>query len=72
MSAHHLRRIGWGGWDIAMLPYGPWWRAHRRVLAQHLHPGAVTQYNDYHEENASAFLCRLLHTPDDLVDHLRL
>lgn len=55
-----------------MLPYGAWWRAHRRVLAHHLHHDVVSRYNDYHEENASAFLRRLLHTPDKYVDHLRL
>ncbi|RPD62615.1 cytochrome P450 [Lentinus tigrinus ALCF2SS1-7] len=63
--------IGWGGWDIAMLPYGSWWRAHRRALAQHLHHGAISKYNSYHEENAAAFLRHLLHSPDQLVDHLR-
>ncbi|KAI0715623.1 cytochrome P450 [Cerioporus squamosus] len=63
--------VGWGGWDIAMLPYGSWWRAHRRVLATHLHRGVVVQYNDYHQENAQELLRRLLCTPENLVDHLR-
>ncbi|RDX53515.1 cytochrome P450 [Lentinus brumalis] len=64
--------IGWGGWDIAMLPYGSWWRAHRRVLATHLHRDVVSQYNDCHQENAHELLRRALSTPEALVDHLRL
>ncbi len=55
-----------------MLPYGSWWRAHRRVLATHLHRDVVSQYNDCHQENAHELLRRALSTPEALVDHLRL
>ncbi|TFK89697.1 cytochrome P450 [Polyporus arcularius HHB13444] len=62
---------GWG-WDFAFMPYGPLWRAHRRVLSPHLSRDGVAMFNDYHATNAHRLLQRLLSTPEKLVDHVRL
>lgn len=62
---------GWG-WDFAFMPYGALWNAHRRVLAPHLRRESIAVFDDYHATSAHKLLQRLLNSPDELVDHVRL
>jgi len=37
------------GWDslFSLIPYGPWWRKHRRLFHQYFHSNAVTKIPAY-------------------------
>ena len=53
------------------MPYGPWWRRHRRLVWQHFGSTAITKYHKLQEKSARALLARLLASPDKLVEHVR-
>ncbi|KAF9447113.1 cytochrome P450 [Macrolepiota fuliginosa MF-IS2] len=58
-------------YNMAFLPYGNWWRRHRRLFHDHFHPNIVDKYKDVQIDTARAFLRRLLKTPDDFMHHVR-
>lgn len=60
-------------WDfnLGLLPYGVWWRKHRRSFHQHFHEGAVSKYMPIQKREVHAFLRRLLVTPDNFLHHIR-
>ncbi|KAF8154532.1 cytochrome P450 [Crassisporium funariophilum] len=60
-------------WDynMAFLPYGSWWRRHRRAFHEHFHPNVVAQYQPVQTREVRAFLHRLLSTPDNFMHHIR-
>ncbi|TBU59025.1 cytochrome P450 [Dichomitus squalens] len=62
--------VGWE-WSLVFMPYGQWWRRHRRAFWQHFHPGAIPAYRDVLEQGAHRLLSRLLTTPGKLEEHLR-
>ena len=53
------------------MPYGQWWRRHRRVFWQHFRPGAVPKYQGVLEQGAHRLVSRLLTTPENFEEHLR-
>ena len=57
--------------SMAMMPYGQWWRRHRKIIHEHFHRNVVTKYQSIQRQEAQAFLRRLLVTPDDLFHHIR-
>ncbi|KAF8872233.1 cytochrome P450 [Infundibulicybe gibba] len=59
--------------DIVMpfLPYGPAWRARRRLFHEHFHMSVAGQYKPIQARESRRFLQRLLDTPDDFVHHIR-
>ena len=59
-------------WNIAFLPYGPRWRAWRKVFHEHFHPSASRQYQPRELNAARQLLENLLCTPEDYKHHLRL
>ncbi|PPQ72181.1 hypothetical protein CVT24_002393 [Panaeolus cyanescens] len=61
------------GWDynMGLLPYGSWWRRHRRDFHHHFHAGITPKYKPIQVEETHAFLKRLLVTPDDFLLHIR-
>ena len=61
------------GLGIAMvgMPYGPWWRKHRKLFHEYFHRGAVTKYQPIQRQEVQAFLRRLLVTPDNFLHHIR-
>ena len=63
-------RMGWGI-ALTFLPYGPWWRKHRRSFHEYFHRNAVTKYHPIQRQEVQAFLRRLLVTPDNLFHHIR-
>ncbi|KAM5539391.1 hypothetical protein V8D89_006843 [Ganoderma adspersum] len=65
-----VEMVGWE-WSIAFMPYGQWWRRHRRVFWQYFHPGAIPKYQDVLEQGAHRLLSRLLKTPENFEEHIR-
>jgi hypothetical protein len=59
-------------WNIAFLPYGPRWRAWRKVFYEHFHPNASRQYRPRELRAARQLLENLLRTPEQYRHHLRL
>jgi hypothetical protein len=60
-------------WDfsIGLLPYGVWWRRHRRSFHQYFNINAVSKYQPIQRQEVHAFLRRLLDTPDNFLHHIR-
>ncbi|KAM5536626.1 hypothetical protein V8D89_009721 [Ganoderma adspersum] len=58
--------------NISVMPYGQWWRRHKRAFWQHFHPGAITSYQPIQRSSAHRFLNKLLKTPLKLREHIRL
>ncbi|KAJ3510929.1 hypothetical protein NLJ89_g4394 [Agrocybe chaxingu] len=65
-----LELMNWD-YNIAMLPYGTWWRRHRRAFHEHFHPGVVAKYQPVQSREARAFLYRLLVSPENFRHHIR-
>ena len=59
-------------WDFALMPYSSLWRAHRREFHQFFHQRAVFKYHPIQLRECRAFLRRVLESPEDLGDHIRL
>ncbi|KAF9456307.1 cytochrome P450 [Collybia nuda] len=57
--------------NMAFLPYGSWWRRHRRAFHEHFHANAAVKYYPIQLRETHAFLRRLLVTPENLRHHIR-
>jgi len=53
------------------MPYGEYWREHRRLFHQEFHPTATLRYRPQEVKGTHQLLRRLLNTPDDWMSHLR-
>ncbi|TFK18386.1 cytochrome P450 98A3 [Coprinopsis marcescibilis] len=58
-------------WSLALLNYGPEWRAHRRAFHQSLSPTMIPPYHALIEEECLVFLRNLLTNPRDFAGHTR-
>ncbi|KAL0958978.1 hypothetical protein HGRIS_014291 [Hohenbuehelia grisea] len=60
-------------WDInfGFLPYGSWWKRHRKLFTQHFHPNVVSKYRPVQLREARMFMRRLLDGPDAFMHHIR-
>ncbi len=58
--------------NLSVMPYGQWWRRHKRAFWQHFHPGAISSYQQIQRSAAHRFLNKLLKTPSKLREHIRL
>ena len=56
---------------MSFMPYGLWWRKHKRFFQEYFHRNAVTKYLPIQRQEVRAFLRRLLVTPDDFYRHIR-
>ena len=56
---------------MSLMPYGLFWRRHRRLFQEYFHRNAVTEYQPIQRQEVQAFLRRLLATPDDFFHHIR-
>ena len=63
-------RMNWGI-SMAFMPYGLWWRQHRKIFHEFFHRDAVTKYQPIQRQEVQAFLRRLLVTPDNFFHHIR-
>ncbi|KAI0821982.1 cytochrome P450 [Trametes gibbosa] len=61
------------GNDVAfsVMPYGQWWRDHRRAFWQVFHPAAAQGYRDIHRAYLHDFLRNLVVSPQNLKWHIR-
>ncbi|KAI0697627.1 cytochrome P450 [Cerioporus squamosus] len=60
-----------GGLNFGHLPYGPWWRRHRRAFWQHFNPSAVKQYESYQRAMAHKLVGDILTDPLRLPQYLQ-
>lgn len=58
-------------WSLAIMDYGPSWRAHRRMFHQYYNKTQIYKYAPVLEYQTNAFLQRLLSTPQEFMDHTR-
>ena len=60
-------------WDfnLGFLPYGLWWRKHRRSFHDFFNVNALSKYQPIQRREVHAFLRRLLDTPDNFLHHVR-
>ena len=63
-------RMNWS-MNIAHMPYGSWWRRHRKLFHEYFHRNAVIKYQPIQRQEVQAFLRRLLVTPDNFFHHIR-
>ena len=64
-------RMNQGSISMAFMPYGLWWRKHRRLFHEYFHRDAVAKYQPIQRQEVQAFLRRLLVTPDNFLHHIR-
>ena len=57
--------------SMSKMPYGLWWRKHRKLFHEYFHLNTVTKYQPIQRQEVQAFLRRLLVTPDDFFHHIR-
>ncbi|KAI0352615.1 CyP450 monooxygenase [Trametes cingulata] len=57
--------------NLGLMPYGPWWRRHRRAFWQYFHPGVLSRYLPIQRAAAYRFLAHLLDSPVHLKSHIR-
>ncbi|TBU24770.1 cytochrome P450 [Dichomitus squalens] len=58
--------------NIAFMPYGQWWRRHRRSFWQYFHREATEGYKNTQQSAAHIFLQELWERPSDLREVIRL
>jgi len=58
-------------WSFGLIPYGTWWRAHRRMFHQHFYQSNVARYKPTQLQNAQAFLTWALDAPEHTRNHVR-
>ncbi|PFH46818.1 hypothetical protein AMATHDRAFT_198914 [Amanita thiersii Skay4041] len=62
--------MGWA-YNTALMPYGPWWRRHRRALHESFHSNMIVKYHPALLREARIFLQNLLSTPEKLQSLIR-
>nr|VWO99444.1 N/A [Ganoderma boninense] len=65
--------VALSGWtqSLPLMPYGQWWRSHRRMFWQRFHPGVVSRQFPLQEDAVRMLLSRLLDTPQHFSEHVR-
>lgn len=62
--------MGWG-YIGSLVPYGEWWRAHRRVYHHYFHEGATKTYLEVQAKSNIEFLRALLRSPHRFMEHIQ-
>ncbi|KAI0752762.1 CyP450 monooxygenase [Daedaleopsis nitida] len=57
--------------NFGFMPYGPWWRRHRRGFWQHFRPQAITEFQKVQCAMVRKFLAKVLRKPSDFKAHMR-
>ncbi|KAH9847890.1 CyP450 monooxygenase [Lenzites betulinus] len=58
--------------NMVFMPYGQRWRQHRRIFWQHFRPAVISKYYPIQQAETRRFLARLLQSPLQLKDHIRI
>ncbi|GJE97963.1 cytochrome P450 [Phanerochaete sordida] len=68
VMAHELT-----GWHraVGFIPYGDYWRTHRRLFNQHFRAAAIPQYHYKQIKAVRRLLRSLLDSPEDFLDQIR-
>ncbi|KAF5309455.1 hypothetical protein D9619_012399 [Psilocybe cf. subviscida] len=59
------------GHIFALLPYGQWWKRHRRTFDEHFRANAVWKYQSVQAHDTGALLNKLLASPERFISHIR-
>ncbi|KAJ2919075.1 hypothetical protein MD484_g1360, partial [Candolleomyces efflorescens] len=59
-------------WDFGLMPYGLWWRQHRRAFHQYLNNNAVQLYHPIMHEETRSFLRKVKSEPDGIFEHVQV
>ncbi|KIJ62862.1 hypothetical protein HYDPIDRAFT_30008 [Hydnomerulius pinastri MD-312] len=62
--------MGWG-FTMGLLPYGPIWRKHRKVMHQALNLQAVLNYRHIQLNKVRQLVWNILQAPDEMEAHLK-
>ncbi|TFK37751.1 cytochrome P450 [Crucibulum laeve] len=62
--------LGWGDWIIGFMPYGEFWRRHRKIFHNFFHPKAVTAYQPVQRNAIKTMLKELHDTPSGFANHV--
>ncbi|KAH9886231.1 cytochrome P450 [Cubamyces lactineus] len=67
-----IRELMEWDWNVILMSYGKRFSAYRRAVQQEFQPAVIAQsYHQVMAREVTAFLARVLDTPDNLVDHLK-
>ncbi|KAI9058131.1 cytochrome P450 [Trametes sanguinea] len=58
-------------YNFGFMPYGQWWRRHRRMFWQQFHPGVVSRYWPIQKSRTPDFLVKLLEQPTSCQELIR-
>lgn len=64
--------MGVTGVGIAFMPYGPRWRAHRRLFNDFINSSTVNNYDASQVKVISNFLVNLHRNPEGFQEHVNL
>ncbi|KAF5366998.1 hypothetical protein D9758_003981 [Tetrapyrgos nigripes] len=61
------------GWDFSFghMPYGPRWKAHRTMFHRQFQSSVVSSFRPTQLKEVHKLIRRMLHEPEDLINHLR-
>ncbi|KAF5354109.1 hypothetical protein D9756_007313 [Leucocoprinus leucothites] len=59
-------------YNVGLFPYGPWWRYHRRIFHDFLHPNIVGSHEPTQTAASRTLLRNILRSPEDFLDLIRL
>lgn len=62
--------MGWG-WLFSTMPYGPWWRRHRKLFHKYFNINITSIYHPGQIKETHTLLRSLLVNPDDFDDHTK-
>ena len=57
---------------MAFIPYGPWWRAHRKLFNDFINPSRTSDYDANQVKVVSDFLVNLHRKPEAFKEHISL
>ncbi|KAJ3766786.1 cytochrome P450 [Lentinula raphanica] len=69
-SREHLRYAGRYKWSFVLMPYGPEWKAQRKLCTNMFNPNNPDEHESRELKATRIFLLKLHKSPDDLFQHL--
>ncbi|KAJ3965533.1 cytochrome P450 [Lentinula raphanica] len=68
--SEHLRYAGRYKWSFVLMPYGPEWKAQRKLCTNMFNPNNPDEHESRELKATRIFLLKLHKSPDDLFQHL--